>query len=190
MVFTPRFFSAAAWALAVSISSLKSTDATRLVREIAPVLRVAPAVLHPQQLSGAFVELVVAHAADVQAQGLQGLHRRLVVEHARQERRPTDEVTRGDGEAVGVSNLGPQRLDRGREVFHAAYRRLGRVPLDGKRRVGRLKVTVVVVERQQLDRHLDRPAGGRTRSCLRRRGGDRHASGEDQSPDTGDARTL
>ncbi|OPZ52315.1 MAG: hypothetical protein BWY91_02365 [bacterium ADurb.BinA028] len=28
MVLTPRFFSAAAWALAVSISSLKSTDAT------------------------------------------------------------------------------------------------------------------------------------------------------------------
>ena len=51
------------------------------------------AVGHPQQLLRPFVELVVAHAVDVETDEVHRLDRRLVMEQRRDQRRSTDEVT-------------------------------------------------------------------------------------------------
>ena len=58
------------------------------------------AVLHPQQLNDAFVELVVAHTRNVEAHRVQRLNRRFVVEEPAESRRTTNEVAGRNSQAV------------------------------------------------------------------------------------------
>ena len=95
---------------------------------VAPVLRVAPAVLHAPQLVGALVELVVAHGVQVQAHHVHGLDRRLVVEERRDERAGADQVAGRDEQRVRVGPL--ERPDvRGEEGGPAGGHRRVRVGL-------------------------------------------------------------
>ena len=66
---------------------------------LAAIDRVASAVLHPQQLVDAFVELMVAHGGDVETEGVQRLDRRLVMEGRRDQRAGTDVVACRDLES-------------------------------------------------------------------------------------------
>src|SRR5690606_29657632 len=139
----------------------------RLVREVAAVDRVAATVLHAQQLGGALVELVVAHRADVEADRVEALHGRFVVEQTRQERRAADEVTGRHGQGlVGQRHLA-QVLQRRGQVLHPTDEVLLRILRRGQRVRTGLEVAVVVVERQQLHVQAGRPRG-RLRSDPRR----------------------
>lgn len=121
----------------------------------------AAAVVDPQQLLGALVELVVADAGVVQASQAQCLDRRFVVEGGQQQRRGADEVTGGHGDRVVLLGLGAELVEVAVEVFHATGRDVAD-PSAGTAR--RLEVAVEVVERQQLD--LDRlGAGGLVRTA-------------------------
>ena len=70
---------------------------------LAAVARVAAAALEPQQLGGAFVELVVADRVEVEPDLVHRLDRRLVVEERRQQRAGADEVAGRDHERVRVA---------------------------------------------------------------------------------------
>ncbi|MEZ5236002.1 MAG: hypothetical protein R2749_25390 [Acidimicrobiales bacterium] len=124
------------------------------VGEVAAVVGVAAAVLHALQFGQALVELVVAHAGHVEAHRLERLDAGLVVEQARQERRPADQVPGRHRERVGVALA--QRVERGGQVLGAANlggRRIERGPQGGVGPARRLEVAVVVVERQHLHGH-------------------------------------
>jgi hypothetical protein len=112
---------------------------------------VAAAVLHAQQLGDALVELVVADAGDVEAERVERLDARLVLEQAGEERRPADEVAGGDGQRVAVALA--QVAQMRRQVLDAAGRDRGAgAGHEGAVRARRrLQVTVVVVERQDLE---------------------------------------
>ena len=114
-----------------------------LVREVAPVDGVAPALLHALELGHAVIELVVADAGGVQLHRVERLDGGLVVEQPRQRRRSADEVARGHGQAEALA--GTQLREGGREVLRAA----SRLVADRSGR-GCLQMAVVVVERQQL----------------------------------------
>jgi hypothetical protein len=116
----------------------------------AAVGRVAPALLQPQQLVGALVELVVADGVDVEPDVVHRLDRGLVVEQGRQQRAGADEVAgRHHDGVVGVGGL--ELGDVRGEVLGAA----GVDALDAAARpCGRGEVAVEVVEAEDL--HLDR----------------------------------
>ncbi len=78
----------------------------------------AAAVLEALELLVALVELVVAHGGDVEAERVERLDGRLVVEGGRQQRRGADHVAGGDGDGVGVADAG--LLEVRREVLDAA----------------------------------------------------------------------
>ena len=69
---------------------------------MAAVAAALVAVPHAVQLIEALVELVVADARDVEADGVQRLDGRLVVEERRDERARADQVTRAHRDRVGV----------------------------------------------------------------------------------------
>ena len=71
------------------------------------------AALHPPELREALVELMVAHAVEVEPHKVHGLDGRFVVKESGNERRPSDEVARGDEH--GVFDLGPRGGDVGSE---------------------------------------------------------------------------
>ena len=79
------------------------------------------AALHPLQLGDSLVEFVVAHARHIEAQRVQRLDRRLVVEQPGQERAAADQVT--GRHRVGVAGLLPQPVEGGRQVLRTAHRR-------------------------------------------------------------------
>ena len=113
--------------------------------------RVAATLLHPGQLVGALVELVVPDAVVVEAHEVHGLDRRLVVEDRRDEGRGTDHVTRRHEQRV----LRVRRL----EVAHVAARGTptppaGVAPMRPPELVGvrRPELAVEVVEAEDLDR--------------------------------------
>ena len=74
------------------------------VAVLAAVDGMAAAVLHAQELGDALVELVVADAVEVEAEQVQRLDRRLVVEQRREERRGADEVAGRDDDACSGSS--------------------------------------------------------------------------------------
>ncbi|GHJ05901.1 hypothetical protein TPA0907_02680 [Micromonospora humidisoli] len=89
-----------------------------------PSDRVAAALVDPEQLLDALVELVVADRADVEADLVHQLDRGLVVESGADQRGGPDQVAGADGggdPALGL-RLGPQLLQPGGEVFHPAGR--------------------------------------------------------------------
>jgi hypothetical protein len=178
--------------VAVGVAGLRRRDA-RLPRDVggqprevrtgvavgvvAALCRGAAAVLHAQELVDALVELVVAHAGDVEAHGVERLDRRLVLEQAGHDRARADEVAGGDGHAVPLA--GAQGVELRGQVGRAAVQRGAGA---GEGRVaarGRLDVPVVVVERQDLQ--VDQRRLGR-RGRRDRRGGDKCAgcSGSDE----------
>ena len=145
----------------------------------AAVARVAAAALEPQQLGGAFVELVVADRADVEADRVQRLDRRLVVEERRQQRAGADEVAGGHDQRVAVAAL--ERADVRREVLGAAggHAHLGGAQPAGDRpRRVRLEVAVEVVDPEQLD--LDLVRQPLALLLLRLRGRSRHEGGHER----------
>jgi len=111
----------------------------------------AAAALQPLEFRGALVEFVVAHGVELHADAVERLHRRLVEEQGRDERRGADEVARTHHHVVGVLRLQP--LHVGGQVFGAAHGRALRRRHDGVHAVGagRLQVAVVVVEADDLD---------------------------------------
>ena len=139
--------------------------------------RHATAVLHAVELLQPLVELVVADARDLQAEGVHRLDRRLVVEQPRDQRARADQVSRADGDRVRV--VLAQLLDERPEVLDPpgvaphgdllVHRRV-RVELaavgDRPGRV-RLQMPVEVVDREQLDVRV--PVFLRPRARRRRR---------------------
>ncbi len=101
---------------------------------------------------------MVAHAADVEAHQIEALHRRLIVEDARKERRPTNEVAGRHRHALLRQRFRAQPGQRRRQIGGAADHVLVRVLVLGQLRtaVG-LEVSVVVVEGQQLQVKLIDP---------------------------------
>ena len=74
--------------------------ADEAVAVLAAVYRVAAAVLQAQQLVDALVELVVADGGHVQAEQVERLDGRLVVEGGAQQRRGADHVAGADGQGL------------------------------------------------------------------------------------------
>ena len=101
------------------------------------------AVLHAEQFGDTLVELVVAHAGDVEMHRVERFDGRFIVEEAGKGWRATDEVTCGDGQAelVALAQLGELRG----EVLGAP----GSGAIDHTGRV-RLEMAMVVVECQDL----------------------------------------
>ena len=83
--------------------------AAERIAVLAPVDGVAAAVLHPQQLVDALVELVVPDTVVVELHQVERLDRRLVVEQRRDQRRRADQVTGRDEQRVRVRR--PQLTD-------------------------------------------------------------------------------
>ena len=77
-----------------------------------------PAVLHSEKLAPAAVELVIARARDIDPHGAEGLYRRLIVEHAREERRRTDQIPGGNNQRVRIAR--GERGQVGGEVLGAS----------------------------------------------------------------------
>ena len=127
------------------------------VAVLTAVDRMAAAVLHPQELVDALVELVVADAVVVETHQVEGLDRRLVVEERGDERRRADQVARGDEQRVRVRRL--ELADVRRQILDATGEVAGRCeagrpcqradPAARARR--RLEVAVEVVQSQDLD---------------------------------------
>ena len=97
--------------------------------------RVRSALLHPVELGEALVELVVAHAIDVQAHQVHRLDGWFVVKESGDERRPSDQVAGGNEH--GVLDLGPCGADVGGQVIGAPD------PAEGIGRSGDVPVEVV-----------------------------------------------
>ncbi len=114
----------------------------------APLDGVAAALLHACQLGGALVELVVADAVVVETHQVHRLDRWLVMEDGRDQGSGTDDVTGRHEHRVRVG--GPQVAYVARQVFRAAGRG-GADAAAGARRVGWPKLTVEIVESQDLD---------------------------------------
>ena len=129
----------------------------------------AAAVLHPPQLGGAAVELVVADRGETEPEAVQRDDRRFVEKVSRHERAGPDQIARGDGDRVVLAIA--QLRQRGAEASRAAELLLallaGGEP--GRRAGGVLDVAVEIVEPENLDR-LDR--------CLSRRFRNRRAGGQ------------
>ena len=133
-------------------------------RPLAALVGVTAALLQTQQLGLAAVELVVAHGRDFQAHQVQRFDRRLVVQHRRQQRRGTDEVTRGDEHRVRV--LCALLRHQCGHLLGATCRQ-ARARLHHRQAVGgRLEVAVKVVDGQ--DAHLQRRARGWCRAAPQR----------------------
>ena len=81
----------------------------------------AAAVLHPQELGGPLVELVVADGVEIESDRVHRLDRRLVVEQARQQGAGADQVTGRHDDRVAVRLL--ERLHVRRQVLGAASQR-------------------------------------------------------------------
>ena len=142
------------------------------MRSLASVVRMAAAVLHPQQLGLALVEFVIADRGDRKPHHRERLDRRLVVEHRRQERARADQVAGGDEDRVLVPLA--QLLDQRRHVLGAAGGDhhllgsvLGIVDADAARRRTEIAVEIVDRENAQLD---GRGGLGRRRAGRRARG--------------------
>ena len=84
----------------------------------AAVHRVAAALLHAHQLAPAFVELVVADGVEIQADQVEGLDGRLIVEQGRKQRAGADHIAGGDHHRVRVERA--QVVDVGGQVLHTA----------------------------------------------------------------------
>ena len=132
----------------------------------------------PLELDNAPVELMVADHAQVDAEGVHHLDRRLVAEQGGGERRGADQVAGRHDD--GVRHLGPQPAHQRRELRDAAgadrpaARRIGRVAQPQRQPAG-LELTVEVVEGDdaQRDAGLGRGCGPtprlrRRRPCCRR----------------------
>ncbi len=111
------------------------------------------AVLHPEQLVDPLVELVVAHAVEVEAHEVEAFDRRLVLERSRDEGRGADQVARRHEQRVRVRGL--ELADVRRQVLDAASGDADgqRGPDAARRRrlVRRSQVPVEVVEAENLE---------------------------------------
>jgi hypothetical protein len=136
--------------------------------------RAAAAAQQPQQLVAALVELVVADRADVEAEPVGDLDRRLVVEPARDQRRRADHV-------AGVDADRPAGQRRGVEMGVEP----GRAADAGTRR---LEVAVEVVDAKQPELHDSRALA--LRAVPRRRvgaGGEADQRHEDRRREGGES---
>ena len=128
----------------------------QLLGSTAPSVILQPPSLQPAQLGHAPIELVVADRVELQADVVERLHRRLVEEQGRDQRRGTDEVAGTDDHVQRVLCLQPRHVAG--DVLRATDRRSLRggdrgVDAEG---AGRLEIAVVVVEADDL--HAERPA--------------------------------
>ncbi len=87
----------------VGSKPLEVSAGVRLAREVAAIDGMAAAVLHAQQFGDALVELVVAHAGNIEMHRVERFDGWFVVEEPGKGGRTTDEITRGDGQAVLVA---------------------------------------------------------------------------------------
>ena len=88
---------------------VREVGAAEPVAVLAAVDRVAAAELQALELVGALVELVVADRADLQAERVEHLDRRLVVERGADQRRRADQVAGADGDAAPALALASAR---------------------------------------------------------------------------------
>src|SRR5665213_1281394 len=147
--------------------------ARKPMRTLAPVDRMAAAILHPQQLLLAFVEFVIADGSDAKPHHRQRLDGGFVVKHRRQERARADQIAGGDEDRVGVALA--KLLDDGRHGLDAAGRHddlfrlvAGIGDPDAARRRPQIAVKIVDGENSQFDRGIDcRGLGDRMRSGYR-----------------------
>ena len=95
--------------------------ATEAVAVEATVDRVAATVLHPQELGGPLVELVVADGIEIESDLIHCFDGRLVVEQARQQGAGADQVTGRHDDRVAVRLL--ECLHVRRQVLGAAGER-------------------------------------------------------------------
>ena len=143
------------------------------------VVRMAAAVLHPEQLGLALVEFVIADRSDRKPHHRERLDRRLVVKHRRQERARPDQIAGGDEDGVLVPLA--QLLDQRRHVLGAAGGDsyllgsvLGIIDADAARRRTEIAVEIVDRENAQFDGRRGLGRGGQ--------GGEREGS-KDEAED-------
>ncbi len=148
------------------------------MRPLAAVDGVAAAILHPEQLGLALVELVVADRGDRKSHHRKRFDRGLVVKHRRQERACADQIARGDEDRVLVSLA--QLFHERRHVFGPAGRHhdllaliFGIIDADAAWRRPQIAVEIVDREDAQLDGSCGLGRGGD--------GGDEGEGGEDGS---------
>ncbi|SOZ12494.1 protein of unknown function [Cupriavidus taiwanensis] len=127
--------------------------------------RKAPAILQPQQLIAALVELMIAHRRDLQAHLAQHIDGRLLMERPGNQRRSADHVAGSHHHVIRILRL--QALDQRGQVSGTARRnpcasRVGGI-LHHDAAARRFQVTVEIIEPDDLDRYRSIRGGGGTR---------------------------